>query len=397
MVFVTEFLNDAENSMKAAAVIEDRLTYLKQRSGLVDLIAPLSTHTNRKFLLYVVNEIRTVASVIAPGAELPVTRHGNFKRLVAEMFKLGLEYEFDEETQWDLWEAMQLADAQGLAVNDVLDEQGNQIAPGTNNDLAMMLFGTYSKMTQAFIDKMNAMVFEAIQFGEITASDKRTHTGWSLNYKEPNATYDHFPDPLTGGDRWDQYATANGMMDLYRKMRVYVATNGYKPDHTIISDELYQDLLMQESTKQAASSMTVTQVGTVSPEMMLEVMRRRGIPQLIPDGNSTSTMPGTFDEMYEEEQVNKTVLRKRFHNSNRVTFIKKGMGKRCFGPTLEGTGIVGLETMDRYPRTVNTNVYIVAREKKNFPPLDVISGVASGIPIFARPKQFMSWAVKDAA
>ena len=395
MAFVAEFLTEAENAMTAAAVIEDRLTYLKQRHGLIDLIAPLSTHQHRKFMLYVVNEIRTVASVIAPGTSLPLTKSGNFKRLLAEMFKLGLEYEFDEETQWDLREALELADARGLAVNDILDEQGNAIAAGTNNDLAQMLFGTYAKMTQAFIDRINAMAFEAIQFGEITATDKRTHTGWSMSYKEPGATYDHFPDPNAGGDRWDQYSTANGMMDLYRKTRTYVATNGFKPDHTLLSDELYQDLMMQESTKQAASSMTVTQVGTVSPEMMLEVMRRRGIPPLIPDGNSSSNMPGTFDEMYEEEQLDKTILRKRFHNANRVTFIKKGMGKRCFGPTLEGTGIEGLENMERYPRTAQTNVYIVAREKEKFPSLDVVSGVASGICIFTRPKLFMSWAAKD--
>jgi len=397
MAFVAKFLTDAENAMTAAAVIEDRLTYLKQRNGLVDLIAPLSTHTNRKFLMYVVNDIRTVASIIAPGATLPITRHGKFKRLVAEMFKMGLEYEFDEETQWEIRDAMMLADAQGLTVNDILDEKGNAIAAGTNNDLAQMLFGSYAKMAQAFIDRINAMVFEAIQFGEVTASDNRTHAGWTLNYKEPGASYNHFPDPLLGPARWDQYSTANGMLDLYQKVRIYKRTNGFGPDHTLISDELYQDLLMQESTKQAASSMTVTQVGSVSPEMMTEVMRRRGIPMLVPETNSSSTMPGTFDEMYEEETLDKDVLRKRFHNSNRVSFIKKGMGKRCFGPTLEGTGIEGLENMERYPRTVQTNLYMVAREKEKFPSLDVISGVASGICIFTRPKLFMSWQVKDAA
>jgi len=397
MGWIAGFLTEQENAMTAAAVIEDRLSYLKQRNGLIDLICPLTTHSHRKFMMYVVNEIRTVASIIAPGSALPVTRSGSFKRIIAEMFKMGLEYEFDEETQWDLKEAIELAAARNLTVNDMLDQDGNVVTSGTNDDLAQMLFGTYAKMTQAFIDKINAMAFQGLQFGEVTATDTRTKTGWTLDFKEGGVSYNHFPAALTGTARWDQYTTANAISHLFTATRAYVATNGFKPDHTILSDELYQDIMLQDSTKNAASSMTVTQVGSVSPEMLFELMRRRGIPPLVPEANSPGSAPNTFDEMYEEEQTDKSVVRKRFHNANRFTFYKRGMGKRCFGPVLEGTGIEGLENMDMYPRTASTNVYIVAREKEKFPSLDTISGVASGIVLFPRPKLFYSQQVKDAS
>lgn len=369
MAYIANWLNENLQAKQADMIVEDTLLDLKKRSGILEVFVPFKTYEGRKFLSYVVKEVNTLASVISYGAEPPIAAQGTFQKITAEMLKTGLTYRFDEETQWDMKEALELAMAKGIYVQDTMLPDGT-VLPGSNNDLASYIFGTVERMVKAQVDLLDALTWKALQTGAISWTDPRTSTTITLDYKEANATYDHFPNPLTGNDKWDQYATANGIRDLYNAVDVFIDTNGYPPDVIVMSRKLKNDLMQQQSTKDAASSLTVTQVGTVSPDMLKALLDARGIPPIV-----------TFDERYELEDSNKQVTNARFLNENRFVFLTRGMGQRAMGTTIESDGQLG--------------VYAIAREISKFPPVDAIQGVATILPVFVKPKLFYSQQVKD--
>lgn len=372
MAYIANWLNDHLQAKQADLIVEDTLANLKSRSGLLDKYVPMQVFDSRKFTTYVLRQINAVASIVAYGAELPTIAQGSFTKITAETLKLGGSKVFDEEMQWEIKEAMELAMAKNVTVQDQRDEAGN-IIKGTNNTLADMLFGTVSSMTRGVIDLLDYLTWQAIQTGQVTYTDPRTGVSVNLDYRDSTATYNHFPSALTGGDRWDQYSTANGIQDLYNALDTYIDTNGFPPDEIVMSRKLRNDLMQQTATKNSASSLTVTQVGQVSPDMLTAVLAARGIPNIT-----------IFDEMTEIEDSQKNPVKTRFFNTNRFAFLTKNLGIKALGPTLESGDKSG-------------GVYVVTREVTKFPPTDAISAVASGVPCFSNPKLLYSRAVKDAA
>jgi hypothetical protein len=98
---------------------------LSKREGLIDKIAPLKTYDDRDFLSYVIDKIQTVASVVAYGAEIPVTNVGRFLKLTGELFKTGLGFDYPEEKQWAMKKAFELAALKGLSVQDSQNADGS--------------------------------------------------------------------------------------------------------------------------------------------------------------------------------------------------------------------------------------------------------------------------------
>jgi len=366
MAYISEWLNDHLQAKQADLVVDDTLAWLRRRSGLLDDYLPLKTYSGRKFLAYVVKEINTVASVISYGAEVPVANQGGFRKITAEMLKMGLTYRFDEETQWDMKEAIELAGAKGIQVQDIRTPDGT-IIQGSNNDLAAYLFGSIERVTKGLVDLLDALTWQALQQGVIDYTDPRNSTTTYLDFKEPNATYNHFPGTLTGNDRWSEHATANGLQNLYDAVDTFIDTNGFPPDAVALGRKLRNHLMQQTSTKNSASSLTVTQVGTVSPDMLKAVLDARGIPPMV-----------TFDEMYETENSAKEVSKARFLNDDRFVFLTRQLGERAMGEVLEaGNG-------------GQKGAYVVAREVSKFPPVDAVQGVATALPLIVKPKLLYS-------
>lgn len=364
MAFLANWLNENLQAKQADLIVEDTLSDLRLRSGLLDEYVPMKTYEGRKFLAYVVKEINVVASIISFGAEPPVASTGNFQKITAEMLKSGLTYRFDEETQWDMQEALELAYAKGINVQDTLLPDGT-VVRGSNNDLATYLFGTIERMVRAQVDLLDALTWQALQTGTIAWTDPRSNTTVQIDYRDPAAAYNHFPAALSGTARWDQYSTANGVSDLYNAVDTFIDTVGYSPELIAMPRKVRNHLMQQTETKNAASSLTVTQVGSVSPDMLRAVLEARGIPPIV-----------TFDEMYQVEDSSKNVINARFLNDNRFVFLNKKMGQRAMGTTIESNGKAG--------------VYAIAREISKFPAVDAIQGVSTLLPVFAQPKMLFS-------
>lgn len=361
MSYIANWLSQAQNSAVADKVIEDTLANLVHRSNLLDDYTPFKTYSSPKFLAYVMERINTVASVIAYGTEAPATQHGTFRPISAELLKTGLQYVYDEQKMWDMKEAMENAALKNIQVSDMPGPRG-EIIRGSNHDLASYIFGTIEQIAHAQVELLNVFTWQVLQTGKVARTDPRTGLAVDIDYRNPHDTsYNHFPAALTGGSAWDQLSTANGIQNLFNDIDTVVDTNGFPPDRIVMSRKLYNNLLQQQSTKDSASSMTVTQVGTVSPEMFDELLNRRGIPPII-----------RFDEMYQNELNNKTTAKTRFLNDDRYVFLWENMGERAMGPTLENDGKSG--------------VYVVTQEIKKHPPVDATIGVASVLPVFPDPK-----------
>jgi hypothetical protein len=127
-----------------------------------------------------------------------------------------------------------------------------------------------------------------------------------------------------------------------------------------MSRKLLNKLMQQASTKDSASSLTVTQVGTVSPAMLGAILEARGIPPI-----------KTYDEKFKNELADQTLSNARFLDDNKFVFVKESMGERAMGPTLENNGKEG--------------VYVTTYEKSKVPPTDVTQTVATILPVFANP------------
>lgn len=371
MGWIAKWLSEAHQQGVAQLVIDDTLHNLKKRSKLLDGYIPFQTYTSRNFLAYAMERIETVASVISYGTEPPVTQHGKFRRIQAELLKTGLSFFYDEDRQWEMREAMEQAALKRIMVQTTRDMNTGEVIPGANDDLAKFLFGTVEQMAKAQVELLDALTWEILQTGKIERIDPRSKLPTVIDYRNANdITYNHFPAALTGGDRWDQYETARGLRDLEDMITDYNDTNGFIPEKIVMSRKLRIDLMEQKSTKESVNSRTAITVGTVSMDLLSDVLRARGIPEIV-----------TFDEMYKDELSNQSTTNVRFLRDNMVVFLTPDMGKRAMGPTLENDG--------------QTGVYVVTRELQPVPPIDATQGVATVLPVFPDPKMLYARQVKD--
>lgn len=383
MAFIAEWLNDAHQNKIADLVIEDTLDDLKRRdTTILDPYVPIKTYATRQFLSYVMEQINTIASIVAYGAEPPVTQHGTFRKITAELMKSSLAYVWDEEYQWHMKEAMAESRAKNITVQRSRNSDGQISA--SNADLADFIFGTVKKLALAQVELLNHLTWQALQTGKIDRIDPRTGAPTVISYLNPygeTATGTtvsgdlHFPDALTGtgtgtiteANKWSS-VWANGVQNLYNAVDRYVTTNGFAPDYIYMPRTLLNNLMTQTSTKDSASSLTVTQVGTVSPAMLGAILEARGIPPI-----------KTFDERFKNELADKTLSNVRFLDEDRFVFVKEDMGQRAMGPTLENDGKEG--------------IFVTTEEKSKTPPVDVTTTVATILPVFADPKLLYSWKV----
>jgi hypothetical protein len=368
MAYIANWLAEEQQAAEAQLTIDDTFTRLQERDGILDPFMPRTMYRDRDFLIYITEKMQTVASIIGYGAEPPTTSAGKLQKIRGQLFKAGLSFDYPEEMQWRMRDAIEMAQLRRVMVQDAVVD--GQIIRGSNNDLAGYLFQTIADMTLAQVNLLDALTWQALQFGQVSWTDPRTNTTQTVDYTDPEATYDHFPADLSGPDLWTNYATANAIRVLEDDVETFRDTNGFMPDAIVMSDKLRRHMKFQQSTLLSYSSMTtslgsVSLTGSVGNPELNALMERRELPPII-----------TFDEMYQIEATNKTLSNARFLNTDRYVFMVKGVGERALGPTLEGDGAEG--------------IYVVNREIRNYPPQDATQGVATLMPVIPNPKRLFS-------
>lgn len=319
-------------------VVDETLWELQQRSKWLDQYVETKTYDNRNFLAYITKQINTMASVVAPNGAIPSTRKGQFRKITAESFKVGLRHEYDEEDQWNLRDAIELAEARGIYVQNMMGADG-KVIEGSNNSLAALLFGNLSGLVRSVGELLEYMTWQVIQFGAVNYVDPRNQMSVELDWKDSSliTAGDHFPTavvdiPWTAANR----ATANGIQDIYNDINLYYDSTGMAPDAIVMSRKVWQELLQQKSTKEAASSLFLdggaALQGVVAPERLQAVLEARGIPKI-----------STFDERTEMDVTPGTSGGNiRFLNTDRYCFIKKGKILKAMGGVIENNAAAGI-------------------------------------------------------
>jgi len=338
MSYISTWLNEELQSRQADMVVDETLWELQQRSKWLDQYVETKTYDNRNFLAYITKQINTMASVVAPNGAIPSTRKGQFRKITAESFKVGLRHEYDEEDQWNLRDAIELAEARGIYVQNMMGADG-KVIEGSNNSLAALLFGNLSGLVRSVGELLEYMTWQVIQFGAVNYVDPRTQMSVDLDWKDSSliTAGDHFPTavvdiPWTAANR----ATANGIQDIYNDINLYYDSTGMAPDAIVMSRKVWQELLQQKSTKEAASSLFLdggaALQGVVAPERLQAVLEARGIPKI-----------STFDERTEMDVTPGTSGGNiRFLNTDRYCFIKKGKILKAMGGVIENNAAAGI-------------------------------------------------------
>jgi hypothetical protein len=263
---------------------------------------------------------------------------------------------------------MEEASMKGVYVQNIRDPKTGAIIKGVNNSLAKYIFGTIEGLAKAQIELLDKLTWDVLQTGEINHLDPRTKLNVSISYKNPHDTsYNHFPAALSGGAVWSNYSTANGIQDLYNAVDTYVDTNGFSPKAIVMGRKTLNHLLQQQSTKDAATQVRGSSVGSVSMDLLGGILSARQLPSII-----------TMDERYKYEASDKSTSNVRFHQEGRFTFVAEEMGVRAIGPTLENAA-----------GTVS-GVYVKTYQLNKMSPTDISTSVASTLPCILNPKLIYS-------
>lgn len=397
MAWIARWLAESRQNAEATITVDDTLQQLMQRADLEIPYMPKRMYSDRNFTNYITERITPIASVVAYGSENPSESFGKFAKITGQLFKAGMSYIYDENLQWEIKEAMRYAQLQNIYVQNVVAADGS-IIQGQNDSLARLLFGTIETMTQGLHDLLRVFTYQALQFGFVNYTDPRTKANVVLDYRDPNADYGyapfgkfaHFPPDLAGTDRWDQYATANGLENIRRDVEVYEDTTGKKPDAVMMSRKAIDHLIRQESTRQAFAAVVnttagviVSNVGLVDKSMLKQLMQRLELPVILEQEEKYQTR---------ESSGSKKIVRRRFLNEDRYVFLSHNMGEQALGPTMEAELFTNESPTAQY---VSAGPYIQTREKSKSPPLDVTEGVATMLPVIPNPKMLFSRKVFD--
>lgn len=397
MAFVTEYLNDKSNNRIVEKIFDETLNQYKERSPLLKEIAPIKTYTSFDFLALLSTRQLPAARIVAPNQEIPLSQAGSFRELRTEMAKIVVKQEWTELVQRELMKAINQSILTGVPVRNIYDSNSGGIKHiGTNGDLANQLFASHQDMAKSIYDRIDAMTWEALVKGEIVteATDPSTGVKIKIDFKDPNAKYNHFPSALVAsgntGDptlnMWTDLENANAIQNLVNALFTYRDTNGCSPDHIVMSLPTYTNLLNQQSTKDAVNQVRGSlSVGTVAPQMLSDILKARFLPDI--------TVVDDRYVGYEEVLVNgrleeKKVDNKRFVPDGYYLFAKKGMGERALGPTMENASqaLANGNSIAQSKPGLSYKTW----EEKHSPPIDSTQVTANALPVFIQDKLFFA-------
>jgi hypothetical protein len=386
---IASWLSEKVQAKQVDLIAEDTLLRLKTRDGLLDPYFPIKTYTNRDFVGYLIENIPTLAAVVGVGAPIPSKRQGKLRELTTRLVKLALGIDYDEETQWKMREMLQLARANGTTVQDTYNENAQLVAAGTNQALADYLFGNAETLVKAIMDTLNLFSWQIIQTGAVNYTDPYTNTTTTLDWKDPDADYNHFPNALTNNPAddnaaaslnpgtivWTNEKYANGLRTIEDAIEVYMdTTGGLVPEKVVMSRHLRKKLMYQKPVIDMASKITTTPMtaATMSPDILNAIMAQRELPALV-----------TFDEQYGVEISGYETQKANFLNRNRFAFLSPNMGERAMGVTMESTG----GDLNVQPKT---GVYVHTFQASKSPMKDRTEAIATALPIVLNPKKLYS-------
>lgn len=388
MALIETFLNTKVAAKTADTIVNETLRYLIERSDVLKECVPIKETQSFDWKGLLFKEEAPVATLLADDGEIPLRSFGKFNEVIASGFNIVDSYMYDESTMKSMYKAMSDANLQGTSVMSYRDEKGNITKPGTNDDLAQIIFGSIATLTKGIVDKLDALTWEALQTGAISNSSLNTNVSiQTINYKDPNADYNHFPTALTDTgnsvsvlNRWSDYENADGISNLYSAIDTWIDTNGFQPKYICMSRKAFNHLRQQKSTQRAVASSFNT-LGIVSAERLLDTIKNNYIESEIK----------IIEDRYQVRDARGAVQRVRFLNEDTIVFMHPQMGQRWVAPTIDSV----TSTVEEGNTVIKPKpgLFIKTYEKQTQPKQDVTYGKMTAAPVFLEPKLFFSWKI----
>ncbi len=316
-----------------------------------DQYAPMEMTDDFRVLEYMIERNQAIASIIATGQEIPQTRAGRLIKIEGSQFgKIAISHIFNEEDEIRMLELNQMQNMPRYFVD--------------------LLIGTVDSLQPRVVKTANVLTWQVWAGGLCDFTDTRSGTRFRLQYQtEPTL----FPSPLTGNAIgtaiWTDYTNANGIDNLQKHARAFYDINGYYPDETAMSQDLLDNLLRQQSTRNYALSLGIINniPGAVQAMISQSILDKITTELKIPKIRVT-------DAQYEIEIAPGQNIRGRYLPNDTYAFLTKGMSKRLFGPTIEAKGKPG--------------IFVKSEETiKSSPPESRSFAVGRMIPFVPQPKQ----------
>ncbi len=337
MAVIANWLNEHIQKKTVDKIVEDTHADTVQEDPILNEYFPIEMYNDRNFLGMVIEKIRPIASVIGYNGKAPTTSAGDFRQVVQQFAKLGLQYSFTEEMQFRMEEVQRYAGLQGITVQDLRNPDGTVNRAGSGGKLADFIFGKPKDLTIGLQNVLDNFAWQIPQFGKIEYTDPRTNISLSVNYLDPNATYNFFPAPgdapvvngeaFDAGNRpsWDDYENADGILDIELDCEAFRKVNGTYPKAILMSKTLHRHLIRQKTTiDYAATFSTGVTAAKMSNVILSRVLEDRGLPPLV-----------LHDRLYDMEDGDGNFSKARFVSEDRYVFLSSSMGNRAWGPCIE--------------------------------------------------------------
>ncbi len=338
MAVIATWLNEHLQKKTVDKIVEDTHADTVQEDPILNEYFPIEMYNDRNFLGMVIEKIRPIASVIGYNGKAPTTSAGDFRQVVQQFAKLGLQYSFTEEMQFRMEEVQRYAGLQGISVQDVRNADGTVNRAGSGGKLADFIFGKPRDLTIGLQTLLDNMAWQIPQFGRVDYTDPRTNITLGVNYADPSATYNFFPapgDPCTinngeaipGGTyvSWDDWDNADGILDIELDCEAFRRVNGTYPKAIAMSKTAWRNLIRQKTTVDYAATFSTGVTATKMSNVILSrVLEDRGLPPVI-----------ISDRLYDVEDNDGNFTKARFLAEDRYVFLSAGCGSRAWGPLIE--------------------------------------------------------------
>jgi hypothetical protein len=337
MAVIANWLNEHIQKKSVDKIVEDTHADTVQEDPILNEYFPIEMYNDRNFLGMVIEKIRPIASVIGYNGKAPTTSAGDFRQVVQQFAKLGLQYSFTEEMQFRMEEVQRYANLQGITVQDLRNPDGSVNRAGSGGKLADFIFGKPRDLTIGLQNVLDNFAWQIPQFGKIEYTDPRTNISLSVNYLDPNATYDFFPAPgaapvvngeaFDAGNRpsWDDYEDADGILDIELDCEAFRKVNGTYPKAILMSKTAHRHLIRQKTTVDyAATFSTGVTAAKMSNVVLSRVLEDRGLPPIV-----------IHDRLYDLEDGEGNFSKARFVSEDKYVMLSSNLGSRSWGPTIE--------------------------------------------------------------
>lgn len=385
---VASWLNQSYQNKEVDLIVEETHgQIIKDKDDILTPYFPIKQYMDRNFLGLIVKKVQPIASVVGYNGKVPNTRANQFKQLISQLVKLGLQAEFDEETQFRMHELIQKAKYQNKSVSNMVLPNGQMVSGVDDRFVNDFIYSRPKDLVMGIHNLLRLFSWQIIQTGGINHTDLKTGIQTTLDWKDPAATYNNFPSALTatgsgqpiGTVVWTDYDNADGIATIENSMMDYYDLNGYFPDAITLSRRLSIDLGRQSKVINRAKGYNLFNSGS---SVGLNI-----INQIISMEVGHEFKFIIDDKRYDlTEGIDGEDTTVRYHADNKFSFLTKNMGERALGTTIE--------SKDKFDDEPKPGIHVSVKTDPLDETRDFIKAVATGLSLCLNPKVLYSRQVK---